>query len=120
NMLFEALWNKNYIDNIQVTFAESLGVEERGGYYENSGALKDMIQNHILQVVALLAMEIPATFSQEAILAEKVKALNAIRVYTPEEAAKNFVRGQYGAGELLDQQFVAYREEVNVDPASQT
>lgn len=120
NLLFEALWNKDYIDNIQVTFAESLGVEERGGYYDHSGALKDMIQNHILQVVALLAMEIPRVFSEESIRAEKIKALKAIRIYSPAEAEKYFVRGQYGAGKLDGQTFCAYREETNVDPDSQT
>lgn len=120
NSIFEALWNKNHIDNIQVTFAEALGVEERGGYYDQSGALKDMVQNHILQVVSLLAMETPAVFSEATIKAEKVKALNSIRVYTPEEAQKNFVRGQYGAGELDGKVFQDYRAELNVDPVSET
>ncbi|MCB6607074.1 glucose-6-phosphate dehydrogenase, partial [Anaerostipes caccae] len=72
--MFESIWDKVHIDNIQITFAESIGVEDRGGYYETSGALKDMIQNHVLQVLALLAMEKPQTFTQENILNEKVKA----------------------------------------------
>lgn len=119
NTIFEALWNKNYIDNVQITFAESIGVEERGGYYEKSGALKDMIQNHVLQVVSLLAMDEPSVFSQEAILAEKVKALNAIRIYTEEEARQNFVRGQYREGQLDSQKFVSYKNEHHVHEDSQ-
>ncbi|MHC5215915.1 glucose-6-phosphate dehydrogenase [Enterococcus sp. LJL128] len=120
NNIFEAQWNNRYIDNVQITFAESLGVEDRGGYYEDSGALKDMVQNHILQVLALLAMEPPVTFSEAEIRAEKVKALKAIRLYNEEEALKNFVRGQYGPGSLDDQDFAGYREEPNVGEASQT
>lgn len=120
NNIFESLWNKNYIDNIQVTFSESLGVEDRGGYYDQSGALKDMVQNHILQVVSLLAMEPPAVFSEAAIRNEKIKALKSVRIYSPEEAGKAFVRGQYAAGHLEDKTFRAYREEPNVDPDSNT
>ena len=120
NNIFESQWNNRYIDNVQITFAESLGVEDRGGYYENSGALKDMVQNHILQVLALLAMEPPVTFSETEIRAEKVKALKAIRLYTEEEALKYFVRGQYGPGSLHTETFAGYREEANVDKESQT
>lgn len=120
NNIFESQWNNRYIDNVQITFAESLGVEDRGGYYENSGALKDMVQNHILQVLALLAMEPPVTFSEKEIRSEKVKALKAIRLYTEEEALKNFVRGQYGPGNLDDASFAGYRQEANVAEDSQT
>ncbi len=120
NGIFESQWNNNYIDNIQVTFSEALGVEDRGGYYDHSGALKDMVQNHILQVVSLLAMEPPTVFSEETIRTEKVKALKSIRVYTEEEAKNNFIRGQYGAGSLDGQNFISYREEPNVDPQSET
>lgn len=120
NNIFESQWNNRYIDNVQITFAESLGVEDRGGYYENSGALKDMVQNHILQVLALLAMEPPVTFSEKEIRSEKVKALKAIRLYTEEEALKNFVRGQYGPGSLDDASFAGYRQEANVAEDSQT
>jgi glucose-6-phosphate 1-dehydrogenase len=120
NNIFESQWNNRYIDNVQITFAESLGVEDRGGYYDQSGALKDMIQNHILQVVSLLAMEPPAAFSEESIREEKVKALKAIRIYNANEAMENFVRGQYDAGELDGKEFAAYRTEPNVNPESAT
>ena len=95
NPIFESLWNNQHIDNVQITFAEFIGVEDRGGYYETSGALKDMIQNHVLQVLSLIAMEKPEKFDESYIVKEKVKALNAIRQYSSEEALENFVRGQY-------------------------
>ncbi|MFV0558443.1 MAG: glucose-6-phosphate dehydrogenase [Enterococcus sp.] len=120
NHLFESVWNKQYIDNVQITLAESLGVEERGGYYDHSGALKDMVQNHILQILALLAMEPPVAFNDQEIRTEKIKALNSIRIYTEEEVQKNFVRGQYDTGQLAEQTFNAYRNEPNVATDSQT
>jgi glucose-6-phosphate 1-dehydrogenase len=120
NPIFEAVWSNQYIDNIQITFAEAIGVEDRGGYYDGSGALKDMIQNHVLQVLSLLAMEKPAKFDETSILTEKVKALQAIRKYSADEALKNFVRGQYGAGRFDGQDFVGYRAEPNVAPNSRT
>lgn len=88
NNFFESMWNNRFIDNIQINIAEDLGVEERGGYYEKSGALKDMVQNHILQVLALLAMEPPVAFSEKEIRAEKIKALEAVRVYTLKKLPK--------------------------------
>ena len=117
NNIFESLWNHRYIDNVQITLAEDLGVEERGGYYDQSGALKDMVQNHILQVVALLAMEPPTLFSEEAIRTEKITALKAIRVYNDQEVKENFVRGQYVTGKTAD---TNYKEEPGVDENSQT
>ena len=120
NNIFESLWNHKYIDNVQITLAESVGVEERGGYYDQSGALKDMVQNHILQVVSLLAMEPPTVFSEEAIRIEKINALKAIRIYNEDEVKENFVRGQYGAGKLADKVFANYKEEPGVEPTSQT
>lgn len=117
NNIFESLWNHRYIDNVQITLAEDLGVEERGGYYDQSGALKDMVQNHILQVVALLAMEPPTLFSEEAIRTEKITALKAIRVYNDQEVKENFVRGQYVTGKTAD---TSYKEEPGVDENSQT
>ncbi|MDR0846056.1 MAG: glucose-6-phosphate dehydrogenase [Lactobacillales bacterium] len=118
NGIFEALWNSRHIDNIQITFAESLGVEERGGYYETSGALKDMVQNHLLQVVALLTMDPPATLADEDIRNEKIKALEALKIYTPSEVATNIVRGQYGEGGIDGRRYNSYRAEDNVNPHS--
>lgn len=110
NTLVEFLWNNRYIDNIQVTLSEKLGVEERASYYDNSGALRDMVQNHIMQIVSLLAMEQPVSFTDVDIRAEKVKALRSLRVYNVADASTNFVRGQYGAGDSQR----AYRDEDNV------
>lgn len=120
NSIFESLWSNRFIDNVQINIAEDLGVEERGGYYDKSGALKDMVQNHILQVLALLAMEPPVAFSEKEIRSEKIKALEAVRVYTPEEVAKNFVRGQYSAGKFNGEVITGYKEELNVDSDSKT
>ncbi len=116
NTIIESLWNNRYIDNVQVTLSEKLGVEERAGYYDNSGALRDMMQNHIMQVVAQLAMEQPVSFTDSDVRVEKIKALRSLRVYTPAEAAANFVRGQYDAGQDTN----AYRDEDGVDPHSNT
>ncbi len=119
NPIFEHLWNRDHIDNIQISFAESLGVEDRGGYYEHAGALKDMVQNHVLQVVSLLAMEPPISFTPEQIRLEKVKALKSVRVFSKEEVKENFVRGQYTKGHLGDKAFLSYNEEENVEANSQ-
>ncbi len=119
NPLLGSIWNHHFIDNIQVTLSESLGVEERGGFYDHTGALKDMVQNHILQLIALLAMEPPATMDAEAIRHEKITVLNAL---TPVSGAKavrqNFIRGQYAANEALELR--AYRQEDQVDSTSTT
>lgn len=95
NPLFVHNWNNRYIDNIQITLSESLGVEERGGYYETAGALRDMVQNHVLQIVSLLTMNPPVSFSDSDIRREKIAALKALRRYDAGEVAQNFVRGQY-------------------------
>ncbi len=120
NPIFESVWNNEHIDNVQITFAEFIGVEDRGGYYETSGALKDMIQNHVLQVLSLIAMERPAKFDESHIVEEKVKALKAMRQYTAEEALENFVRGQYSAGYFDGETYRGYRQEDSVAPDSQT
>ncbi len=120
NNMIESLWNNRYIDNVQVTLAESLGVEERGGYYDKSGALKDMIQNHALQIVSLLAMEPPRIFDDEEIRQEKIIALRSIRILSEAEVDQFFVRGQYSAGKLKDDTFAAYHDELNVAPDSRT
>ena len=114
NRVFETMWNRNHIDNIQITLAEQVGVEERGGYYETSGALRDMVQNHILQILALVAMEPPQSF--EAVRQNKINVLEQLRHYSPEEVAKNFVRGQYGPS--LDGSLPGYRQDQNVSDDS--
>lgn len=120
NQIFESLWSNQFIDNIQITFAESIGVEDRGSYYDQSGALKDMVQNHVLQVVSLLAMEPPTTLNERDIRLEKIKALSAIRIYSKEEACQNFVRGQYMTNTIDGITYPSYQQEQNVNPYSTT
>ncbi|HLO10702.1 MAG TPA: glucose-6-phosphate dehydrogenase [Pseudoneobacillus sp.] len=120
NAIFEPLWNSRYISNIQVTSSETLGVEERGRYYETSGALRDMVQNHMLQMVALLAMEPPIKLTTDEIRSEKVKALRAMRPFENDEVRDFFVRGQYGQGTLNNENVPAYRDENMVNPNSNT
>lgn len=114
NRVFETMWNRNHIDNVQITLAEQVGVEERGGYYETSGALRDMVQNHILQILALVAMEPPQSF--EEVRQNKINVLEQLRHYSAEEVAKNFVRGQYGPS--LDGNLSGYRQDQNVSDDS--
>jgi glucose-6-phosphate 1-dehydrogenase len=114
NAIFEPLWNNKYIDNIQITANETVGVETRGGYYEKAGALKDMIQNHLLQLLTLTAMEPPSSISSEHIRDEKVKVLRSLEQLTPEYIEKNVVRGQYDNGYINSNPVVAYRDESNV------
>ncbi|MDQ0269356.1 glucose-6-phosphate dehydrogenase [Cytobacillus purgationiresistens] len=120
NAIFEPLWNNRYISNIQITSSEVLGVEERGRYYETSGALRDMVQNHMLQMVALLAMEPPIRLNTEEIRAEKVKVFRAMNMLEGEAVKENFVRGQYGRGTVDGVDVPAYREEQMVNPESNT
>src|ERR1700683_5173694 len=98
NAVFEPVWNRRYIDNIQITVAEELGVEHRGGFYETAGALRDIVQNHVMQVLALVLMDPPATVDAQGIRDEKVKLLRAVVVPDPDEVVINSVRGQYAAG----------------------
>src|SRR5215211_2685449 len=120
NSIFEPIWNRNYIDHIQVTVAERLGVEQRGGYYDTAGALRDMIPNHIFQLVTLTAMEPPVSFQADAVRDEQTKILTAIQPFSPEDALHDAVRGQYGAGETDGKNGPGYREEEKVAKGSNT
>ncbi|HEY0058206.1 MAG TPA: glucose-6-phosphate dehydrogenase [Flavisolibacter sp.] len=118
NTLFEPLWNNRYIDHIQITAAESIGVGSRGGYYESSGALRDMVQNHILQLLCMVAMEPPISFDADEIRNKKVDVLTAIRRIKRDEVHKFAVRGQYGSGWVKGTEVEGYREEKGVLPTS--
>jgi glucose-6-phosphate 1-dehydrogenase len=118
NAIFEPIWNRRYIDHVQLTVAESIGVEGRGAFYESAGAFRDVMQNHMFMLLALIAMEPPTSLEGEAIRNEKVKLLRSIRRTTPEEALMNSVRGQYGEGMLGGKKVSAYRQERNVNPHS--
>lgn len=121
NSIFEPLWNRNYIQHVEVTNAESVGVEKRGGYYENSGALRDMFQNHLLQLVSLVVMEPPIGDTAEEIRNEKVKALKSLRIVKDHENLNNnTIRGQYLAAEINGKKVKGYREEEGVNPDSTT
>ncbi|HVN82533.1 MAG TPA: glucose-6-phosphate dehydrogenase [Terriglobia bacterium] len=120
NGIFEPVWNRRYIDHVQITVAETLGVEHRGGYYEHAGALRDMVPNHILQLVSLTAMEPPISFHADAVRDEQTKILRAIQVLTPEDVLVRAVRGQYGSGVQGNEHLQAYRSEPQVAPDSQT
>ncbi|MFM8229831.1 MAG: glucose-6-phosphate dehydrogenase, partial [Chthoniobacterales bacterium] len=120
NMIFEPNWNRRYVDSVQITVAESLGVENRGGYLDHYGVLRDMVQNHMLSVLSLIAMEPPGSISGDAVRNEKVKVLDAIRPMKPEEVIENAGRGQYGPGKIDGKPVVGYREEPSVDPHSNT
>ena len=120
NGIFEPLWNRDHIDHVQITVAETVGVEQRGGFYEKTGALRDMVPNHISQLVALTAMEVPTSFDADAVRSEKVKVMDSLRPFTPDMALHDTVRGQYEAGNLGDKAVPGYREEPDVDPQSDT
>ncbi len=120
NSIFENIWNKDHIDNIQISLMEAGGVGERGAFYEGVGALKDVVQNHLMAMLAFTAMEKPKNLEVESIRAERVKVLQKIRKLTPNDIKSNVVRGQYGSGTLNEHKILAYHEEKNVDSASQT
>ncbi len=120
NGIFEPLWNRNYIDHVEITSAESIGVEGRGGYYDHSGALRDMLQNHLLQLVAIMAMEPPAVNNPHAIRNETLKVLQALKPFRNNDIDKRVIRGQYLESTIRGEKLKAYREEEGVDPASRT
>jgi len=118
NLLFEPVWNRNYIDHVEITGAETLGVEQRASFYEETGALRDMVANHMLQLLSLTAMEPPLAFDAGSVRSKKVEVLNAIRPMTVDEVAERTVRGQYGPGEVDGKPVPGYRQEQGVAPNS--
>jgi glucose-6-phosphate 1-dehydrogenase len=120
NALFEPLWRREHIANIQITIAEELGVENRGAFYETTGALRDMVQNHALQLLCAIGMEPPINSHADAIRDEKLKVLRSLKPWSPESLAQDVIRGQYAAGSIAGAAVPAYREEKGVDPHSHT
>jgi glucose-6-phosphate 1-dehydrogenase len=120
NSIFEPIWNGRYVDHIQITAAETLGVEGRAGYYEGAGALRDMVQNHLLQLLCLVAMEPPTDLGPDSIRDEKVKIVRSLRRMSPEEIGRDVVRGQYAEGAINGEAVPGYRSEKNVKPDSKT
>lgn len=120
NGIFEPLWNRNFVHHVEITSSEEIGVEKRGGYYESSGALRDMVQNHLLQVAGLIAMEPPSSLEASELRDEILKVFRALRPIKKEEIAKNVIRGQYLSSKIKDKKINGYREEKGVDPESMT
>lgn len=120
NGIFEPLWNRNYVHHIEITSAESIGVENRGGYYDSSGALRDMVQNHLLQLTGLIAMEPPSSFDSNSIRNEIVKVFDSIRPLKEDSILEDVIRGQYGASKIKGEPVIGYREEKGVDVNSRT
>jgi glucose-6-phosphate 1-dehydrogenase len=120
NGIFEPIWNRRYIDHVQISVAETVGVESRGSYYDTAGALRDMVPNHIMQLISLTAMEPPISFGANAVRDEQAKILHAIQPFSSEEVLSETVRGQYGEGKVGDKPVIGYREESDVPPDSKT
>jgi glucose-6-phosphate 1-dehydrogenase len=120
NGIFEPLWNRNYVDHVEITAAENIGVEKRGGYYDNSGALRDMVQNHLLQLAALVAMEPPASLDSNAIRNETLKVFQSLKPFDQKNLDKQFIKGQYISSKIKGETVPGYREEEGVNPSSRT
>ncbi|MDR1860256.1 MAG: glucose-6-phosphate dehydrogenase [Bacteroidales bacterium] len=120
NGIFEPVWNHNFIHHVEITSAESLGVEERGGYYDSAGAMRDMVQNHLMQLVGLVAMEPPVVIEADAIRNESLKVFQSLRPLQPTDVPVSVIRGQYMASRIKGQQVCGYRQEAGVNPASRT
>ena len=120
NAIFEPIWNRRYIDHVQITNAETVGVEQRGGYFDTAGTLRDMVPNHMMQLLSLIAMESPVSFEADAVRSEQAKVLHALQPLVAEEVLQEAVRGQYGEGALGDERVPAYRAEPGVSPESRT
>jgi glucose-6-phosphate 1-dehydrogenase len=120
NGIFEPIWNRRYVDHVQICVAETVGVEQRGGYYDTAGALRDMLQNHLFQLLAVTTMEPPGSFRAEAVRNERLKVLQAVRPFTGNAVTRDVVRGQYTSGTLSGQAVPGYRSEPRVAPQSDT
>ncbi|MDA8389041.1 MAG: glucose-6-phosphate dehydrogenase [Nitrospiraceae bacterium] len=118
NFIFEQIWNRNYVDNIQITVAEEIGIEYRAWFYERTGVVRDMVQNHVLQLLGLIAMEPPVGFSADYVRDEKTKVFNAVRIFEDGDIDRHCVRGQYGPGMIREAKAAGYRQEKDVDQAS--
>lgn len=120
NGIFEPIWNQNFIHHVEITSAESLGIEERGGYYDHSGAMRDMVQNHLMQLVGMVAMEPPVVIEADAIRNETLKVFQSLRPIQEDDVLKNVIRGQYIESHVKNKRVKGYRQETGVDPASRT
>jgi glucose-6-phosphate 1-dehydrogenase len=120
NAIFEPIWNRRYIDHVQITNSETVGVERRGGYFDTAGTLRDMVPNHVMQLLSLTAMESPVSFQADAVRNEQAKVLHSIQPLSSDEVLQRSVRGQYGPGLLGEEKVAAYRAEPGVSPESRT